>query len=46
MQRVAEGCMDGISLKEISVVKTELVIHNAKEKREKAQGCPPFRQGF
>ena len=36
--------MDRISLKEISVVKAEPVIYNTTEKREKAQGCPPFRK--
>ena len=46
MQRVAEACVDRISLKEISVVKAEPVIYNTTEKREKAQGCPPFRKGF
>lgn len=46
MQRVAEACVDRISLKEISVVKGEPVKYNTPEKREKVQGCPPFRMGF
>lgn len=46
MKRVPKACADGISLKEITNVKAELVIYSSTEKRDKAPGCPPFRKAF
>lgn len=40
MQRVAKACVGRINLKEMSVVKAELVIYNTTEKKDRFKaGC-------
>lgn len=46
MQRVAEACVDRISLKEISVMKGEPVKYNTPEKGKRLKAVPHIERGF
>lgn len=46
MQRVAEACVDRISLKEISAVKAEPVIYNTTEKRQRLKAVHHLERAF